>query len=523
MQHFQHKILSLAILYLAFSINFIRAQNDQSIELAQQVLDKLYLVSGQYVFDKPALKISKENRRVASYSPKHNTITIDKKALEICMAMGQDASNALSFLIGHELAHAFQKEVRNQSEVTNFLAYDKHYHASERTEKVADIQGVFTGYLAGYGMKKAIPLFLKNIYAAYDIDDDKLVNYPSFDERSASAKEVIAIVDDLEDLFEVNEYLMALEQYDIGIYCLEYILEYYQGREIHNNLGIAYLHSAMDFAFDYETDKYTYPLELDASSQLKKIDKSRGKTTLNPNLRKIRNTILKQGLKYFENAIELDPEYTIAKINKACTLNLLNKPSQAQEFLKSNYFSNQERQEPIYKLVNAISLGLLNQRSKALLQFNTLRNGDDKLAAVQAEYNYNILKGIKNEGFSKKIHSFPETVLNISGKLKIENIDTDKKLKITDETDLFFSSYENKNKKSFSFNDGFRDYFSIIISSNTSDTPSLLNNPINFSEQFFHNLIVGKTGLFIYADDTSTIVKSNANGEILEIARYYKN
>ncbi len=511
----KHLIFSPVFLFIVLS-NVSEAQSDQPLEMPQQVLDNLYSVSGQYVYEKPTLKISKDNRRVAAYIPKYNTISIDEKALEICMSMGQEAPNALSFIIGHELAHAFQKVVRT----TNFLAYDKHYHDSLRTEKVADIQGVFTGYLAGYGMKKAIPEVLKNIYGAYNIEDDKLVNYPSFEERSASAKEVVAIVDDLVDLFEINEYLMALEQYKISIYCLEHILEYYQGREIHNNLGVAHLHTAMDIAFDPETDKYAYPLELDASSLLKKIDKSRGQATLSQAERKIRNAILSQGLEYFKNAIKLDGGYTIAKINKACTLNLLNKPGEAFKYLQSDSFSYQEKQDPAYKLANAITLALLGQKPEPLLQFNTLRNGKHKLAAIQAEYNYKIVKGIENVKHPKNAYTLPESILDYSNKLKISNTRTWQETKIAN--DLIFRKYKSQFKKSFSFGDGYRDYFSIVISTENIGRLPLDNNAARFSENFYHNLIVEKTGFFIRSENQATIVKSNGDGDILEIARYYK-
>ena len=142
-----HRIL----FFLLFFPFILIAQNKGQLENAQKILDDLYKAAGQYSFEKPSLELSVENRRVAAYVPAKNLITIDTKALGICESMGAEADNSLAFLIGHELAHAFQKEFRNNNHVTNFLAYDHHYHASHRTEKVADIQGAFTSYLAGYG------------------------------------------------------------------------------------------------------------------------------------------------------------------------------------------------------------------------------------------------------------------------------------------------------------------------------------------------------------------------------------
>ncbi|MEO1264042.1 MAG: hypothetical protein AAFZ15_34875, partial [Bacteroidota bacterium] len=259
------------IFLLVFTATSLFAVNRTGLGLAQQILDDLYEVSGQFVQEKPSLLLSDENKRVASYSPSKNLITIDKKALEICESMGNEKANALAFLIGHELTHAFQKEVRMHGETTHFLAYDHHYDNMVRTEKVADIQGVFTGYLANYGMQKAIPVVLEKIYGAYGLMGKQLPNYPTFEERMASAREVIRLVDELIDLFETNAYLLALGEYKEASYILEYIIEYYQGHEIQNNLGVCYLYSAKEF-IDNEIDQFAFPVRLDGSSNLQKID-----------------------------------------------------------------------------------------------------------------------------------------------------------------------------------------------------------------------------------------------------------
>lgn len=458
---------------------------------------------------------------MAAYHPKTNTVTIDEKALSVCSKMGEEEANAYAFLIGHELAHAFQKEVRNQKEATHFLAYDKHYHSSLRTEKVADIQGVFTAYLAGYGLKKAIPVLFEKIYDAYKIDDSKLTNYPSYEERSATAKEVVKVATDLENLFEANKYLIALGRHDLSIYCLEYILEYYQGREIHNNLGISYLVSATDLFFDIEIDKYSFPLEIDESSQLEKIDKSRG-SQLNQMQRRLRNSILTESLKYFDQAIELDKDYYSAKLNKATVLNLLQNHAGAFQLLNSSKFNSADKKLEDYRLLFALTLALNGRENEASLILNELRNSNNNAIASVASYNYQILKkqGIENLG-SKKT-TFPSAVQNISNKCKIEASGKREKIRISADEELYFVRSFDSGNQFYSFNDGFKDLFSIVVDKSIptkisiADTGSAINS--NLSDE---NVIMSNQGAFIISEDESTLVKIDKKGTVTEIAKFY--
>ena len=93
----------------------------------QQLFDQLYAVNGITRIKKPALSMSGENVKVAAYYPSKNAIVLDEKAWQICRSMGRDSLAALAFIFGHELAHAFQTEIRDGRVKTNFLAYDKNF------------------------------------------------------------------------------------------------------------------------------------------------------------------------------------------------------------------------------------------------------------------------------------------------------------------------------------------------------------------------------------------------------------
>ena len=502
-----------------FLPHFLIAETGARLETAQKILDNLYLAAGQYIYEIPTLELAEGNQRVAAYLPSKNTISIDEKALEICASLGNENENALAFLIGHELAHALQTQVRSQNEATNFLAYDQHYHATSRTEKVADIQGVFTGYLAGYGMQKAIPLVLEKIYETYGLKGKKLPNYPTYEERLNSAKEVIEKTRELIDLFEVSQYLVALEKYKLASNCLQYILEYYQGSEIYNNLGISYLMTAMVF-FDPETDLYSYPLALENSSLLKKIDLSRGPQPLNDYELKIRQRTIRQALIFIEKAIETNKNLYSAKKNKACALNLMRRSGDALQYLESTDFSEKEKNSANYQLVFGNTQALLKNEFAAASYFNKTKEGNDPLCAASAAYNYKILKRKEVEKISEREQRIPAKIIDAANAFKTGRIHTWKAININKKEELFFRTKKEAGIKYFSFGDGFMNYFTIIISNKNMAGSNFLDDFDGNPDLFFTNLKVGRNCFFIKSEKEETIVKCGRKGKVLEIAKF---
>ena len=396
------------ILFLFFNILvpfILTPQNEQRLNNAQKILDKLYDAAGQYNFEKPILGLSEENRRVAAYVPAKNLITVDVKALEICESLGSEANNALAFLIGHELIHAFQKEVRNSEHTTNFLAYSHDYHTSISTEKSADIQGALTSYLAGFGAQKAIPRLIDKIYDAYDLKNKNLSNYPSLNERMQTAKEISETVEGLIDMFEVNKYLLLLGEYKLASYCLEHISEYHQGHAIKNNIGTTYLLSATEEFFDVEKDIYVFPLALSGSTQLENIDLTRGPLSSTQKIH--RNIIIDESIEYFEGALKINPHHTRTKINMACAINMKGEHKKAYEFLFNSFSTVEEKSEP-YKLALGITEALLGHKLKAATIFNELRKSDNHSIAQFADHNYNILHNKKLENIFLKNPRLPD-------------------------------------------------------------------------------------------------------------------
>ncbi len=86
------------------------------LQVAQSVLDRLYAANGNYTFKKPKIVLSTENKKVAAFSPWKNTITLDQKMYDICRGFGRDSLAALAYIIGHELVHAYQTQIKGQQD-----------------------------------------------------------------------------------------------------------------------------------------------------------------------------------------------------------------------------------------------------------------------------------------------------------------------------------------------------------------------------------------------------------------------
>ena len=508
----------LTVITLLFITTNIKAAKEVSLELAQQILDDLYKVSGQYIQEKPTLILSTENKKVASYSPSKNLISIDEKALEICGSLGNESANALAFLIGHELAHAFQKEVRQQGGTTHFLAYDHHFDSMVRTEKVADIQGVFTGYLANYGMQEAIPAVLKEIYEAYGLMGKHLPNYPTYEERMESATEVIRLVDGLIDLFETNVYLLALGEYREASYVMEYIFEYYQGYEIQNNLGICYLYTALELV-DNEIDKFAFPTRLNGASNLHEIDTSRA-GALNYYMRKTRNSILQSALNYFDEAIRLNKNHTIAKINRACVLNMLQNQNEALSYLAGNDFAETEKKDPNYILVNGITLALMGEQIEAKKYFTELLGHTDKIISAQAAYNLALLNNKRTLNKSNSIFHISERITNTLERLTLKGTRGWPPIVLNKSENKLFKTNKTKTHEAYLITDEFENYFSLLkIKMNTNEYISI-DKKNESDPKIYQNFIYSDKYYFIKSETEKIIIKCDLNGNILELAKY---
>ncbi|MCF8246119.1 MAG: hypothetical protein K9J37_15660 [Saprospiraceae bacterium] len=520
------KITSILIGALIFVCTLTsHADTAAKLTVAQTILDKLYLAAGQFQIEKPRLEMSTTSTKGAAYYYAKNLIVLDEKVYEICRSMGSDSSKALAFILAHELSHAFQKEAK-KGRTTNFLAYDQDFEADTRNEKTADINGVFTAYLAGYRLSSVVPKLLPILYDTYGLTGRMLKGYPSLDERRRSVKEVLEITNELIDLYETSSYLLAAGYYDMAATNYEYILKYYQGREVFNNLGVLYLYQAMEYYLP-QTDRFVYPIEIDAATQLKKIEKARGPQALSFQDKLTRMQLLNKATNYFMQAIALDRNFSTAKLNYVCALSLTQKQKDAMAYFQKKKLRKDAAKNAAindkYLLVQGILSAQVNDNKAAEASFRDAIKSKSQPVAAAASYNLNVLLNKATTVAPENEFQFPAQFKMMVNAIKMPKISQVQPLAL-DENGNNVRHLKEGNTETFTFGNKQRNVLSIIrFQTNLAPNIDLLNlaEPINRS--FFYNLVTTNTGYFLMSEKDGIVIKVSDTGKVEEMAKLIKH
>ena len=304
----------IPLIIFLFFVTIIHANPIEDAEVqVKKIVKRLHKTNGNFLLgDAPRIVINKERKYGASYNPKLHRLSIDLELYDVCQTFGDKSMDALAFIIGHEMAHCYMEHPF----FSEFNNYDKSNGSKIASEKGADIYGLFNAYLAGYESFQLIPEVINKIYDTYNLKDH-LKGYPSRQERLTTATEVQAQIEELIDIYEAANFLSAIGEYNLAAASYEYILSYYQGREIYNNLGVNYALEAIYYV-DMDFHFYLYPLEIDWNSRIKMPKKSPYED-FDMNL-DYKYYNLWKAKTCFERAGKMDPSYITADINIMCVL-----------------------------------------------------------------------------------------------------------------------------------------------------------------------------------------------------------
>lgn len=320
-------------LTLFFSVMsfFMFGQNKEEPQI-RKVFDQLVLAYGSSK-TAPELVVTKQKQdRPAFYKfDKKPIVTIDNYLFTICRSYGKDSLNALSVVIGHELAHYYNEHsfctdfafaIRNKNEV-----FSKKVKLIDKNQKIiyetqADDKGLFYAAIAGYEPFEVQPKLLDAIYTQYQLKDAD--GYPTKVQRKEIAKNALLKAKRLYETFTLGLKYIQEKNYDKAIEAFNTVNNDFPSRENYNNLGVAKTRQAIELKElskgEVDTPKrFQYPLEVDNTSRLKKAT-----TRSYSDGEKMRN-LLNDAQKYFEETIRLDPSYTVGFINLACVYDLLGK------------------------------------------------------------------------------------------------------------------------------------------------------------------------------------------------------
>ncbi len=370
--------------------------DDQS--LVQTILDDLYKANGNYIYTKPSILVTTDNSSAALYMKRANKIEISQKLISTCLSLNERGKDALAFVIGHELSHAYQSDF--SSATTSFLAYDKHHHEGKHWEESADVQGAFMTYLAGYHSIDILQSLMDRIYDDFNLED-QLKNYPSLDERKETSKKVSKMVVDLIDVFETANYLTSIGKHELAVGCYSYIKNWYQGKEIYNNLGVANILQALNFS-DENLEGYLYPLELDWKTRMDKPIVNRGDE--DEKLKQIRDYYLDQAIENLQVASKMDPLDVTADLNILCATIIrdggeagLNLYKQIGLKDRVNLSKTSHLDAAKLDLLLAIAFAKNHDNLKANDMFVQASNSKITSIARQSDYNVKVMKGFDCE------------------------------------------------------------------------------------------------------------------------------
>jgi len=246
-----------------------------------------------------------------------------------------------------------------------------------------------------------MPELLDAIYESYGLTEE-INGYPSLQDRKTIAAQSLQKLEGLVHIFETANYLTALEQYETAKHYLEFILKDFQSRELYNNLGVITTQIAMD-SLKPKDIQFALPIELDGTSRL--IRNLKGSNRPNT----AGQELLREAIRYFEQASQLDRSYPITILNLACTYTLL------QEYEDAMFYARKAQKLCIDKKWKKtetdilVLQGILAERQgdhpQAKKQFHQAIKSGSKLA----ELNLKILERqalntemVNTRGFAKK-------------------------------------------------------------------------------------------------------------------------
>ena len=357
---FSKKGLTLFFSVMSF---FMFGQNKEEPQISK-VFKQLVLAYGSSK-TAPELVVTKQKQdRPAFYKfDKKPIVTIDTFLFTICRSFGKDSLNALSVVIGHELAHYYNEHsfctdfafaIRNKNEV-----FSKKVKLIDKNQKIiyetqADDKGLFYAAIAGYEPFEVQPKLLDAIYTQYQLKDAD--GYPTKVQRKEIAKNALLKSKRLYETFTLGLKNIEEKNYDKAIEAFNTVNNDFPSRENYNNLGVARTLKALPLKEItteeiHHPEHFLYPLEIENTSRLNKKDATRSLYDGNDDMEKLLN----EAQKNFEEAIRLDPNFTKGYVNLACVSDLLENSNGAISILTKQLLPKDKRESVDAQRILAIA------------------------------------------------------------------------------------------------------------------------------------------------------------------------
>ncbi|GAM11196.1 hypothetical protein OR1_03506 [Geobacter sp. OR-1] len=238
-------------------------------------------------------------------------VVIDEELIDILSKLGspQARDNALAFLLGHEFAHyaAWQSG--------SFISNMKKKEDRQQSEQLADRLGCWYAVEAGYDPFPVAEQSIRAIYDHYYPGKKVISDYLALVERIAIVNRVRDELAAKVPFFTAAMLLLSIDRPEEAARLFEHLARDFQSREILNNAGVAYALAAVAIP---PRSKYFYPFELDVSFRYPSSSRN-----MYPDGEVRRNALLTKAAGLFDRAIQLDPGYATAHLNRGCVAELL--------------------------------------------------------------------------------------------------------------------------------------------------------------------------------------------------------
>lgn len=300
----------------------------EDYEKIEKIYNDLVNARGDFRYPVPRLFLNNKEKYGAYIDYNTNEITLEKKALDVCIKHGDEA---IAFMLGHELTHYYEKHAWKGTfaDENADLKIGNSFRSIDTKviqETEADYLGGFLAYTAGYGMFDKSDEIITDLYKTYNLSDT-MKGYPILTDRIRLSERTTKKLEALIDVFEMANYLLAADRTAETYALYDYILKFYQSNKLYNNLGTIAVNDAMKL-FNPDTLKFKYVSELD-------INFGGSRNTETPIQQQI-NAFLDNAIHQFNAAINLDPSYAPAYLNKA------NAYALKREWTKAKFYLNEE-------------------------------------------------------------------------------------------------------------------------------------------------------------------------------------
>jgi tetratricopeptide (TPR) repeat protein len=496
--------LCLASLLLLFISSTAHAKLEMK-RVAEAVLSELYHAHGNQQVPMPSIEIVPGKENGAMYIRRSNTIALDGFLYLICDSIGTDA---LAFVLGHELVHAFQDGL--DAHYTSFLAQEHAHGDGKEVEAVADIHGLFIAYLAGYTRAgEYLPELIARIYRNYGLSPE-LPDYPPLPERQSTLAKARAQAEQLICLHEAGLYALAAGQHALAIACFEHVKAYYEGQEVLSNLGMAYALQALNFAPQPVTG-YLFPFEASWETRMRNVRRD----DLNEQELTQMQGYLRRADDYLSRAAQAAPGRLPVHTNLMCVMVLSGHASAALAYsdglgLSALPATPTSRQQ--WQLALALAHAHLGQAEAALGIWQTLETTAG-LAAAQAAFNHKVFqKGDAPPPAQAVCTEVPAEAEDIWDDVDLSNCDgSGHPLSLLSNAPARLWLAQTANSWSYCFDFQSRTFALQIIDHELPHSVPWVPQTSFFTEQ----------GGLLHCPEEKLVLRLSAQGRVLGWARYY--